>query len=97
EDRLVRYLCVSLAVFGGSGDEQAVGMIGKLADQVPFFVFKLGPQCAPSRRLLALAHGCKLQRKNAAKLVLGFRVAGEKFIGAGTQHAAKFEGLSRKT
>ena len=92
----MRYLCVSLAVFRGCGDEQAVGMIGKLTDQPPFLVGKLGAWCAPSRRLLALAHDGELQGEDAAKLVLRLRVGGEEGIGAIDQHAPKLEGLSGK-
>ena len=72
-------------------------MIGKLADQPPFLVGKLGTQRAPSRRLLALTHGGKLQGEDAAKLVVGFRMGREKGVSAVDQHAPKLEGLRGKT
>ena len=66
-------------------------MIGKLRHQPPFLVRELGARRAPARRLLALAHGGKLQGEDAAKLVLRLRMGGEEVVGAVDQHAAKLE------
>src|SRR6516164_8655148 len=93
----MRHLGIGLTRLGRCRDEKPVGMIGELTDQTPFLIRKFGARCAPSRRLLALSHGRKLQGKDAAKLVLRFRVGGEKRIGAIDQNASKLEGLSRKT
>jgi len=72
-------------------------VIGELADQTPFLIRKLGARCATPRRLLALAHGRKLQGEDAAKLVLVFGVVGQKGVGAIDQNASEFEGLRGKT
>jgi hypothetical protein len=93
----MRHLSIGLPALGCCRDEKAIWVIGKLADQPPLLIRKLGTQRAPSRRLLALTHGGKLQGEDTAKLVLRFRVAGEKGVGAVDQHAAKLEGLSGKT
>jgi hypothetical protein len=82
---------------GGCRNEKPVGMIRKLADQTPFLIRELGARREPSARLLTLTHGRKLQGEDAAKLVLGFRVFGEKGIGVIDQNASKLEGLSGKT
>ena len=66
EDRLsCARFGVCLATLGCCRDEQAVGMIGKLGHQPPFLVCELRAGGAPARRLLALAHGGKLQGENA--------------------------------
>src|SRR5262245_41866437 len=93
----MRHLGIGFAALRRRRDEKAVGMIGKLTDQTPFLIRKFGTRCEPSRWLLALTHGRKLEGEDAAKLVLGFRVFGEKSIGAVDQNAAKLEGLSGKT
>ena len=71
-------------------------MIGELTDQTPFLIRKLRARCAPSRRLLALSHGGKLQGEDAAKLVPGFWVVRKKGIGAINQNAPKLERLRGK-
>src|SRR5262249_58045679 len=48
------------------------------------------------RRIGSSPSRSKLQGEDAAKLVLGFRVVGEKGIGAIDQDASKLEGLSGK-
>ena len=93
----MRHLGVSLAVLGCCRNEKPVGMIGELTNQTPFLIRKLGARCATSRRLLALTHGRKFQAEDAAKLVLGFGVVGQKGIGAIDQNASEFEGLGGKT
>ena len=97
EDRLVRHLGVCLLSLGCCRDEQAVGMIGKLGHQPPFLVCELRAEGAPARRLLALAHGGKLQGENAAELIFRVRMGGSECVGAIDQHVPKLEGLSGKT
>src|SRR6516162_643480 len=92
----MRHLGVSLAVLGCCRNEKPVGMIGELTDQTPFLICKLGARGAPSRRLLVFPDGSKLQGEDAAKLVLGFRMAGKKGIGAIHQNAPKLERSSGK-
>src|SRR5215470_4281098 len=93
----MRDLGIGFAALRRRRDEKAVGMIGKLTDQTPFLICKFGTRCEPSRRLLVLTHGRKLEGEDAAKLVLGFWVFSEKGIGAVDQNAAKLEGLRGKT
>ena len=72
-------------------------MIGKLGHQPPFLVCELRAEGAPARRLLALAHGGKLQGENAAELIFRVRMGGSECVGAIDQHVPKLEGLSGKT
>src|SRR5262245_24868681 len=88
EDRLVRDLGVDLAGLGRGNDQQAVGMIGELADQPPFLVRELETPRAPPGRLLVVAHGGKLQGEDPAQLVLGIRMGGDEGIGTVNQHSA---------
>ena len=93
----MRHLGVSLPALGCCRNEKAVRMIGKLFDQPPLLVRKLGARRAPSCRLLTLAHGGKLQGENPAELVFRVRMGGEEGVGAIDQHAPRFEGLRGKT
>jgi hypothetical protein len=68
-------------------------MTGEFGDQPPFLVGEFGARGASPRRLLALAHGRKFQREDAAKRVLGSRMAGQERIGALDQHAAELDCL----
>jgi hypothetical protein len=64
----MRHFRIALALLGGHGNQQAIGMIGERADQPPFFFGKFRPRRAAPRRLLALAHGGEIQGEDAAEL-----------------------------
>ena len=96
EDRLVGDLGIGLAAFRRGGDEQAMGMVGKLRDHAPFGLAELGAQRPAAGRLAILAHGGKLEGEQAAERRLGFRMAGEEGIGAFGEHTAEFHGLGRQ-
>jgi hypothetical protein len=51
ENHLVRHLRIRLTGLGRGRDEQAVGMVGKLRDELPLLVRELGPECATPGRL----------------------------------------------
>src|SRR5438067_11074463 len=93
----MRHLGIGLAALRRRCDEKPVGMIGELTDQTPFFICKFGAPRESSRRLLALTYSRELEGEDAAKLVLGLRVLGEKSIRAIDQNASKLEGLRGKT
>src|SRR5262249_37933204 len=67
EDRLVRDLGVGFFVLARHRDQEAVGVVGELADELPFQGREFGTQRPPPRRLALLPHARAPERQHAAQ------------------------------